>query len=89
MEFESGYEQMYWFEAKKEDCVVLPYSTRFGSSDWFVPKSTAKNEFGFGRFNVWYAASNGASVKEIEYVEKMIKSIDEYDGENWIDKEVV
>lgn len=89
MEFENGYEQMYWFEAKKEDCVVLPYTTRFSSSNWYVPRSTAKNEFGFGRFSVWYAAGKGASTKEIEYVEKMIKSIDEYNGENWMYREVL
>ena len=29
MTFENGYEQEYMFEAKKEDCVVLPYTTRF------------------------------------------------------------
>ncbi len=89
MEFEGGYEQMYWFEAKKEDCVVLPYSTRFGSNNWFVPNSTAKDDFGFGRSQVWYAGGNGASKKEIEYVEKMIQSIDGYQGENWMDKEVM
>ena len=89
MEFENGYEQMYWFEAQKEDCVLLPYSTRFGSSDWFVPNSTAKEDFGFGRSQVWYAASKGASKKELEYVEKMIQSIDSYQGENWVEKEIM
>ena len=88
MRFESGYEQMYWFEAKKEDCVILPYHTRFASSNWYVPNSTAKDAFGFGRSQIWYAAGSGASQKEIEYVQKVLKSIDEYDGENWMDKEV-
>ena len=89
MDFPNGYEQMYWFEAKKEDCVVLPYSTRFSSGQWFVPNSTARDEFGMGRSQVWYAGSKGASSKEIEYVERMIKSIDEYQGDNWMDKEVM
>lgn len=89
MEFDGGYEQMYWFEARKEDCVVLPYSTRFESSAWFVPNSTAKDEFGFGRSQVWYAGGKGASKKELEYVERMIQSIDSYQGENWIEKEVI
>lgn len=88
MDFEDGYEQMYWFEAKKEDCVILPYSTRFGSNNWFVPNSTAKDEFGFGRSQIWYAGSKGASKKEIEYVEKMLHSIEEYNGDNWMNKEV-
>lgn len=89
MTFEDGDEQMYWFEAKKEDCVVLPYSTRFSSSKWYVPKSNNDSEFGMGRSQVWYAGSKGASKKELEYVEKMIQSISEYDGENWMDKEEV
>lgn len=89
MEFDGGYEQMYWFEAKKEDCVVLPYSTRFGTSAWYVPNSTAKDDFGFGRSQVWYAGSKGASKKELEYVERMIQSIDSYQGENWMEKEVM
>lgn len=88
MEFENGYEQMYWFEAKKEDCVVLPYSTRFGSSQWYVPNSAAKADFGFGRSHIWYAGGKGASAEEIEYVEKMINSVENYQGKNWMDKEV-
>lgn len=89
MKFENGYEQMYWFEAKKEDCVVLPYFTRFSSSQWYVPKSSAKSEFGMGRSQVWYAGSKGASANELKYVEKMLQSINEYDGENWINEEVM
>lgn len=86
--FDNGYEQTYWFEAKKEDCVLLPYSTRFESSNWFVPNSTASDDFGLGRSQIWYAAGKGASKKEVEYVKKMLRSIEEYDGENWMDKEV-
>ena len=48
-----------------------------------------KEDFGFGRSQVWYAGSKGASKKELDYVEKMIQSIDSYQGENWIEKEVV
>lgn len=88
MEFENGYEQMYWFEAKKEDCVVLPYSTRFSSSDWYVPNSTAKDNFGMGRSQIWYAGGKGATEEEICYVEKVIAAIEGYQGENWMDKEV-
>ena len=88
MEFDNGYEQMYWFEARKEDCVILPYSTRFGSSEWYVPKSTGNADFGFGRSSIWYAGGKGASEKELEYVERMLQSIDAYHGENWMDKEV-
>lgn len=87
MEFENGYVQEYTLEARKEDCVVLPYSTRFGQKEWYVPSSTSKYaNFGFGRSNVWFAGSRGASEEETEYVERMIKSVDEYNGENWMGK---
>ncbi len=87
MAFDNDYVQEYLFEARKEDCVVLPYSTRFSSNTWYVPKSTpGKTEFGFGRANVWYAGSKGASDNEIQYVERMINSIEKYDGDNWMGK---
>lgn len=87
MTFGNGYEQEYNFEAKKEDCVLLPYQTRFEYGTWYVPNSSSKNaSFGFGRSNVWFSGGKGASDKEVEYVEKMLNSIDKYTGENWIDK---
>ena len=87
MIFDNDYEQQYMFEAAKENCVVLPYSTRFSSSNWYVPSSTTSgNSFGFGRANVWYAGGEGASPEEMQYVERMINSIDSYTGENWIEK---
>lgn len=85
---ENEYMQSYWIEARKEDCVVLPYHVRFSYSNWYVPNSTAQDDFGFGRNQIWYAAGKGASQKEIQYVNNMIKSIDEYNGENWMDREV-
>lgn len=87
IEVDNDYEQEYMFEAEKKNCVVLPYSTRFSSSKWYVPSSTARgNTFGFGRSNVWYAGGEGASPEELAYVEKMITSIDSYLDENWIEK---
>lgn len=87
MSFENGYVQEYMFEARKEDCVVLPYTTRFSGSSWYVPNSTSKySDFGFGRSNVWFAGGKGASNQEKEYVERMIHSIESYQGENWIEK---
>lgn len=73
--------------ADKENCVLLPWQERFGNSNWYVPQS-GKNgsSFGFGRSNVWFAGSNTDNKKELEYVEKMLKNIDEYNGKNWIDE---
>ena len=87
MDFPNGYVQEYSFEAKKEDCVLLPFQTRFKGNTWYVPNSSSKYAtFGFGRSNVWYAGAKGASEKETAYIEKMIKAIDGYTGENWINK---
>lgn len=89
MEFGEEYVQTYWFEAAKENCVLLPYAERHGGSKWFVPAGSSKyQEYGFGRANVWFAGGKGASEKELEYVERMIRAIDTYQGENWMDKEV-
>lgn len=87
MLFDNGYEQTYWFEAKAEDCVLLPYETRINKSMWYVPCSSKKG-FGMGQSGIWYAGGEGASDDETEYVERMINSIDNYHGENWMNKEV-
>lgn len=89
MAFGEDYVQEYWFEAAKENCVLLPYTERHSNNKWFVPASSSKyQEFGFGRANVWFAAGKGATKKEVEYTERMIQSIETYQGENWMDKEV-
>lgn len=88
-EQEDGYEQVYQFETAKENCVLLPYQERHSGSKWFVPSSSSKyHTFGFGRSNIWFAGGKGASEKELDYVEKIIKSVEDYQGENWMDKEV-
>ena len=87
--FSTGYVQYYRFKAEEENCVLLPYMERHRGGKWFVPASSSRyNEFGFGRSNVWYAGSKGASEKEIAYVNRMIESIESYQGENLIYKEV-
>ncbi|MBD5452506.1 MAG: hypothetical protein HDR25_07695 [Lachnospiraceae bacterium] len=89
MPFGEDYEQQYQYEARKENCILLPYTERHTGNKWFVPASSAKHQtFGFGRINLWYAAGKGASKEELEYVERMLESIDTYEGENWMDKEV-
>lgn len=86
-DFSDGYVQFYNFVADKKDCVLLPYHERFNNGDWYVPTSHKNNyNFGFGRSSIWYAGSKTEDEKEIEYVEKMINSIENYNGENWIDK---
>lgn len=81
------YEQFYYFYADCSDCVLIPFEDRFKTSDWYVPMSGKHgNKYGFGHSNIWFAGSNTDNPKEIEYVENMINRIENYKGENWINK---
>ena len=40
--------------------------------------------YGFGRANVWYASEEDSRLQD--YLARLEKQINEYDGENWIDK---
>lgn len=86
-EFDNGYIQVFNFAADKENCVLLPYQERFINSNWYVPTSGHNSsDFGFGRSSIWFGGSSTNNKKEIEYVERMINNIENYNGENWIDK---
>lgn len=86
-DFDNGYVQAYSFVADKKDCVLLPYTERFSNGAWYVPASQKnKSSFGFGRSNIWYAGSRTRNEKEIQYVERMLHNIEQYQGKNWIDE---
>ena len=87
MEFENDYIQCYSFVADKKDCVLLPYQERCSNNQWYVPMSGKNNStFGFGRAGIWYGGNNTDNEKEIQFVERMIESTENYDGENWIER---
>lgn len=84
------YKQHFNFMAKKEDCVLLPYTERHSNSQWYVPqKGRLGAKIGFGRSNIWFASGTNENAELKKYVENMIRSVEEYDGENWIYKEVI
>ncbi len=86
-QYDDGCDQYFSFLADKEDCVLVPYQKRFSDSRWYVPTSGKNNyDFGFGRSNIWYGGSETKNKKEIEYVERMINSVENYNEENWIDE---
>lgn len=87
-DFENGFCQQFNFIAKKEDCVLLPINERYTKSEWYVPMS-GKNgyEFGFGRSNVWFANGENGSLKERDYVEKVLEAIENYSGRNLMEEE--
>lgn len=79
LEFDNGYVQEYNFSAKKEDCVLIPFSERFSSVKWYVPTCGKQdNSFGFGRSSIWYGGSHKENDKENEFVLTMLNSIESY-----------
>lgn len=81
------YEQYYNIKAKKSDCVLLP-DTKRGRIEWVVPRNKDGKGYGFGQANVWYGKSEKKEVEVKNFINKLTKSIEEYDGENWVDKEI-
>lgn len=79
-EFANGEIRDYNVIAKKEDCVLLPEGVRrkhIGD----VP-TAKKRTYGFGQSMIWYATEEKAK----DYIQAIAELINQYDGENWIDK---
>lgn len=72
--------------AKKENCVLLPSYLRRKSNIWRVPRKQSGISYGFGQANVWFALGREDNKYLDEFLLRVVKQIDEYDGENWIDK---
>lgn len=89
MEFDfndgSVYYQYYNAIAKKEDCVLLPRPVRRRSNIWRVFRKASGHSFGFGQANVWFAQGRQENKSLDDYLNRLVKQIDDYDGENWID----
>ena len=68
--------QDFNFEANVEDCVLLPKEERLYNDEWEVPAGK------LGRSSIWFAAD------DTEYADKVLSSINNYNGINWITKEV-
>lgn len=82
------YLQDYFMIAKKEDCVLLPRPIRRKSNIWRVPRKSSGVSYGFGQANVWFASGRTENSNLDVFLNKIVKQINEYDGENWIDKKV-
>lgn len=78
---DNGYEEEYYYNvhAKAKDCVLLPENSRTVNS-WAIPSANYTKTFGFGQSMVWYPNEPEAK----HFIEKLLKNIDEYDGENWL-----
>ena len=70
--------------ANSYDCVLLLAGNRSRKVQWEVPRKSNGWAYGFRRANVWYASEEDSRLQD--YLTRLVKQIDEYDGENWIDK---
>ena len=86
-EFGNGYVQEFNFCANAEDCVLLPENER-ALEKWIVPRSGYNGyDFGFGRSNLWYAQGAKENPRLKDFLENIIEQIENYDGDNYIEKE--
>ena len=67
--------------AEARNCTLLPEGER-NRHIWSVPSARYTKSFGFGQSMLWYPTGETAKT----YLEKLIHSIDNYDGDNWIDR---
>jgi len=80
------YTQYYNIIAKSEDCVLLPRSERSKKAKWEVPRRNTGASFGFGQSNIWFATNKDENQLLESYLNRIVKQINEYYGENWLDK---
>ena len=84
------YYQAFNFEAKAKDCILLPFSVRHSDNRWYVPHVGVNGAtYGLGHSNIFYGDKAKENPELYNYLEKMIKSTEEYNGENWLYKEIL
>jgi hypothetical protein len=80
---EGEYTQYYNAYAESKNCVLLPVSSR-RNQKWRVPRKRKGMSYGFGQSNVWFAQGADNNPKLKEYLDRIIKQIEEYSEENMI-----
>lgn len=79
--------RIYNIIAEKKNVVLLPEEQRLmeggGWND--VPRAGKEKKYGFGQANVWFPSS-APNAPEHDFIARIVKQINEYDGENWVDK---
>ena len=71
----------YNIKASAQDCTLLPQGER-NLHKWWVPTAQYTRSFGFGQSMVWYPVQEEAK----DYLRKLVDSIEEYTGENWLER---
>lgn len=89
LEFSHGNDGIFYQDynaiTEKNNCVLLPSSSRRKSNKWRVPRKNSGVSYGFGQANVWFASGREQNTHLDNFLNKMVKQIEEYDGENWRD----
>ena len=80
------YEQLFNAVAKVEDCVLLPLSERSRKAVWGVPRQQAGASYGFTRSGIWYPQNKEDNINLAIFLNRMVKQIQGYEDENWMDK---
>ena len=88
IDLSDGYSRYYNAIAKKEDCVLLPRPIRRKSNRWWIPRKRVGTSYGFGQSNVWFAQKSEDNPALKQFLNNIIKQIELYSDENWVDKEM-
>lgn len=80
---EEEFDFSYNIEALKEDVTLLPSGIRQRKTLWWIPRAN-KQGYGFGQANVWFPTDIKSEAGK-NYLSALLKRIEEYDGENWVD----
>lgn len=83
---EDIYVQKYNAIAKAEDCLLLPHKERSKKSRWSVPRKQHGAAYGFDQSNVWIPQKKDNNQYQNEFIDRIVKQIQEYDEENWLEK---
>lgn len=73
------YQQSYNVVAKADDCILLPATGI--RRRWSVP-TVSKKGYGFYKSFLWYPTKENVK----EYIRNLVQKIENYDGENWLDR---
>jgi hypothetical protein len=89
LEFSDGNDGVFYQDynaiARKENCVLLPRSVRRKSNIWRVPRKSSGVSYGFGQANVWFASGRSENNNLDAFLDRIVKQIEEYEGDNWRD----
>lgn len=80
VQYDEVNEREYNISANAKDCVLLPDNGTRRMLKWRAATAKRMKSYGFGQSLVWYP-----NQKEAEnYLNELLKNIDDFDSENWL-----